>query len=83
MVIQVKGTAYRTYQGQRIAMPNTTMYCHLSTRCLKKFQPSLESRDVTISDSNFLALTEGQMQILLDADLLETLLFNKKRDLGY
>ena len=55
------------------------IHIHLSKKCLRDQDHTVEYRDIIATDEVFEGLTEEQMEVLNEADILQYIVQNKKK----
>ena len=56
-------------------------YFHLDIKCLQMHDSTIEMRQVTITDENFLRLSQQQLEFLSAEGILEQMVANKEKTL--
>ena len=61
--------------------PEKNGYFHLDIKCLQMHDSTIEMRQVTITDENFLMLSQQQLEFLSAEGILEHMVTNKEKTL--
>ena len=61
--------------------PEKNGYFHLDIKCLQMHDSTIEMRQVTITEENFLMLSQQQLEFLSAEDILEHMVANKEKTL--
>ena len=61
--------------------PEKNGYFHLDIKCLQMHDSTIEMRQVTITDENFLMLSQQQLEFLSAEGILEHMVANKEKTL--
>ena len=75
--------AIRPYQNKESLMwidKVANVYFHLNTKCLKKFDPKLNLKKITMTDEMFYKMTDRHLKLLAEVGVLKYIIANKGAD---